>query len=1421
VIVDESSSGEASAPLAAGPVAAQRALIELAEVAGAGASLPAVLERVARAAATLVADALVHVWIASEDERELRLAVEVGGEPRSSGVELRRVLPLDEGLLGAVVRSAEPVIVPSLAEEFRLANPAWARDRGVRSFAGVRLSRGERALGVLCLWTWRPHAFSPLEVDLLRSFGAHAAVAVEGAALLEIAASRLRRLETLRAIEREISEQRDPDALLATISRRAVGLLDADAGGVYLLDETGGVLRPHAAFNWPDWMRGTSVAMGEGPVGATAARREGILVDDVAGSTPAPAPLRHRAMATQPLIAGAALQGVIVVTRDTAGRPFTATDLAILADFAVQASIALANARLLRLASARAERAKVAAEVGQMLASTRDADRMVDLIADKCREILGAEAFGFFRLGGNELLYARGFGLEDRFHRIALGEGLVGKAALERRAIVSADILQDPAIEVSAETRARVEALRLRAIVAVPLLTTDRVLGVVAIYHPTGFRCPTEDREFLETLAAHAAVSLENARLFAETRRRQEEAETLAAMTRTLTASLDLRTVLSRVAESVRELFAAEGGAIGLVTKHGPMRLAARVGLGADTLRRLVVAPGQGVTGWVLRNRQAFHTTEYAGDPRITETRIPEIEQAGIRGMMAVPVRLQEEIVGVLYAFWSAPKTLTAEQMSLAADLAGVAALAVANARLYEEARDREAEARALFEVGRLISSTLDPDRVFERIVERVLELMRVRACGIFRLDPDGLLRYARGSGLSPEFVREMTVRPGDGTSGRSVAERRPVWTAEILETDLVEDPAVRRLVESEGYRAVLSVPILAQGAPFGCLATYWWERHEPTSGEVQTLTSLATLAAVAIENARLYDATRRHVERLERLSRVNRAVSASLRLDDVLDEIARAAGALCDAPLATVWLADETGRVLVRRAFHGAPEIRAEMPERLAYGQGGVGLVAERRRAQLNVVVEGNAQIVARDALLRHGIRAFSGLPVMLGDRLLGVLAVSGRGDRSFAEADEALLQALVGQAAVAIQNARLYEDARAHEVEATRTLEELRRTQEQLVRMEKLRALGEMASGVAHDFNNVLAVILGRVQLLQRKLQDPTFRRWLDIVEQAALDGAQTVRQIQEFTRVRRDQPTQAVDVNQAVRDAVEMTRGRWQDEPQSRGVTIRLALDLGAIPPVDGQAPELREVLTNLVVNAAEALPRGGEIRIATRLWEGQVEVTVADTGVGMPDSVRRRIFEPFFSTKGPSGPGLGLAMVYGIVSRHGGEILVDTAEGVGSTFTIRLPVGRATQAPESAGPPAGADSVRVLVIDDEPFVRETLEEILRQQHHEVVAADDGVTGLARFRAGAFDLVMTDLAMPGMSGWQVARAVKSVRPEVPVVLVTGWGVEVEVDELQAHGVDRVMTKPFRFEDVQEVVASFRGPGELEPPPWGGTSS
>lgn len=1554
----------------------------LAAAATAGLTSRQVLELVAAAAATLTGEATVHLWLVDDDGQHLRLAAEHGARPGRKGSRLPTVLRMNQGLAGTIAHRREPLVISSVRRDRRLATSEWIRDQGLVSFAGVPFARADRVLGVLCLFTSRWHRFTRREVNLLRSFAAHAAVAIENAALFDAATSRLRRLETLREIEREISQQRDPEALLGLISRRATELLAADSATVYLLDEPTGRLRARGSFNAGSAIRDVDLPLGEGLAGAVAVRREGMIVNDYPRSTYAISPVPDRAWAVlaQPLLHGEALHGVILVRRLAIGRPFSQADLVQLGDFAVQASIALENARLLRLASARAERVKAAAEVGQLLASTRDADRILDVIAEKCREILGAEGFGLFRFepsGG--LRYVRGFGLDRDFmreHVLVVGEGVVGKAAAERRSVATADVLHDPAITLSPMSRRRVERQGSRALVAVPLLIHEEVLGVLAVYHPVGFRIPADEAEFLETLANHAATALENARLFAETQRRQESAETLAAITQTLAGSLDLRTVTSLVAEAIRRLLGSEGGAIGLTAPDGTIRLSARVGLGADAFRDVVVHPGEGVTGRVLERGEPFWTNDYASDPRITPAFADQVRAAGITSVLAVPVRLRDETVGVLCGFHGRPVQISSDDITLASDLAQVVAVAVANARLYEEARQREKEARALFEVGRLISATLDPERVFELIVEKVLDLMGVRACGIFRLDEDSVLRYVRGAGLSSAFVQTLAIPLGEGTSGRSVSERTSVWTTDLLADPTIPlNPTACRLVEQEGYRAVLSVPILIQGSPFGCLATYWWEPHVPSPDEVETLSSLATLVAVAIENTRLYGEARRHVARLETLNQINRAVSASLRLDAVLGEIATAAGTFFGASLATLWMADEERRTLIRQAGYGDAEILERIPTRLVYGQVGAGWVAEHREPLLDVSVESDHRMFGWEWIAPLGIRTLSAFPVLLGSRLLGVLAIGWGGKTALSGADLTLLQTLMGQAAIAIENARLYEEARSHEAEAvglaetsrvfsatlrreailvglaeaacrligatwsvhtvdpktrelrvaavmhpgspgamppsardaaptesrqtlaqgvvttgaplhlrrvddlpagdparreleglgirsavlvpvgtggvvravlagsthegsrqfaerdvrlaqaiadragialenarlfeelTQAYQDIKTAQEQLVRTEKLRALGEMASGVAHDFNNLLAAILGRVQLIQRRVEDPKLKEWLDIIEQAALDGAQTVRQIQEFTRVRRDQPTQTVDLNQAVRDAVEITRTRWQSETQSRGLDVQVFLRLDPVPAVDGHPAELREAFTNLLLNAVDALPQGGTITLTTRRVEGSTEVSVADTGVGMSESVRRRIFEPFFSTKGPKGTGLGLAMVYGIVSRHGGDIAVESREGKGSTFTIRLPIGREQPTARAFSPTLSSDSaVRVLVIDDEDHVREILADMLRVEHHQVVVADRGVEGLERFRREAFDLVMTDLAMPGMSGWQVAQAIKALRPEVPVVLVTGWGVEVPADELRASGVDRVMAKPFRFQDVKEILASFR---------------
>ena len=261
--------------------------------------------------------------------------------------------------------------------------------------------------------------------------------------------------------------------------------------------------------------------------------------------------------------------------------------------------------------------------------------------------------------------------------------------------------------------------------------------------------------------------------------------------------------------------------------------------------------------------------------------------------------------------------------------------------------------------------------------------------------------------------------------------------------------------------------------------------------------------------------------------------------------------------------------------------------------------------------------------------------------------------------------------------------------------------------------------------------------------------------------------------------------------------------------QGVEQRVVTSFAAVPLVSGDPAELREALTNLILNAVDAMPDGGTLTLATRAEADTAVVTVADTGAGMTEEVKRRLFEPFFTTKGVKGTGLGLSLTFGIVSRHGGQIEVDSVPGTGTQFTLRFPVvsPAAGAALGRARAPVAEDArpARCLVADDEELVREMLSDLLAQAGHAVVAAASGAEAIERFRAEAFDLVLTDLGMAEVNGWQVARACKELRPDVPVLLVTGWGVELSAQELAAHGVDAVLAKPLRVDDLLAAVASF----------------
>lgn len=371
----------------------------------------------------------------------------------------------------------------------------------------------------------------------------------------------------------------------------------------------------------------------------------------------------------------------------------------------------------------------------------------------------------------------------------------------------------------------------------------------------------------------------------------------------------------------------------------------------------------------------------------------------------------------------------------------------------------------------------------------------------------------------------------------------------------------------------------------------------------------------------------------------------------------------------------------------------------------------------------------------------------------------------------------------------------------------DELRMMQEQLVQSEKLRAIGEIASGIAHDFNNALGVILGNAQLLGKNIHNPTDVERLKSIERAALDAAETVRRIRQFTKQEKAENPVLLNLGELVTEVVNMLKPVWQDSVQVDGKGIEVKVEEKSQAFVMGVAAEIREVLTNILLNAIQAMPVGGRIHASVGLDDDVAWVKIADTGIGMTEEVRKRIFDPFFTTRGVEGTGLGMSVAYGIISRHGGTISVESESGVGTAVTIFLPSAAENMSQTEEDVCVGttnAQPARVLVVDDEEMFGQVIAQMLGECGYTSCVVQSGVEAVETFQKDNFDLVLTDLGMPEMSGWQVAQIVKEIRPDVPVVLLTGWGSSLDVDQIADSQIDGMLAKPVKMADLSNTISA-----------------
>lgn len=545
---------------------------------------------------------------------------------------------------------------------------------------------------------------------------------------------------------------------------------------------------------------------------------------------------------------------------------------------------------------------------------------------------------------------------------------------------------------------------------------------------------------------------------------------------------------------------------------------------------------------------------------------------------------------------------------------------------------------------------------------------------------------------------------------------------------------------------------------------------------------------------------------RLKSLIDAGCAMGNCQSLDELFDFFINLVVQELDVERASLMLLDPQSKVLRIAASQGLVDVDVDAV-RVPLGEGVAGAVAKTGQPFLVKDAESDPRVSKISNAKWAG--SFISTPIVLSvpikaqGTVLGVLNVTDRhSGKPFDEADLSYLSGLSGQVAVAIDRARNFEKLQA-------AYESVKAAQEKLVASEKIKALGQMAAGVAHDFNNALSIIMGKAQIEIDKIADGTvdsqsLSGTLETIMKVSSRVAERIKRIQDYTRIRKDVADGPVDINAVIKEALEMTKPKWFEESKAQGRPINVRMELTEVLPVSGNVYELTQVLENLIFNAAEAMPQGGELTFRTYAEGNSIVLQVSDTGIGMDEETRERLFEPFFTTK-EGGQGLGSSIIYSIVERHDGEIAIDSKPGEGSTFTLRFPRPQSISFGASRAEVQARDTVRpvrILLVDDDELVLETYEEGLSLKGHQVVVAHSGSEALVALDKEGFDVMITDLSMQGMAGLELAEKAKKIKPNLPIILLSGWAIQHAENKIKQVGIDYIVPKPCSIEELGDTI-------------------
>jgi two-component system, NtrC family, sensor kinase len=983
---------------------------------------------------------------------------------------------------------------------------------------------------------------------------------------------------------------------LETMLRRLVRLTGAGAGALGF---------------WPP--RGESVVVATGTLVDGPTLRAHVAGPTTAGRIPALSRGGRRLLARR-IVLGTARQpvGALVLV----GRPGARWRVALPGDFGRELGAAIAQVWRLRQGALRVT---VHNDVTRLLVSSDPVDEVLRVFAEGLGRLVSFDSLAIGLLDPErpefeviDVLARSVPRVPPRDDRMLLDRTLLAQVVASGAPVRIDDLTAPTVPEVSRQVLAE---RGLTSALLVPLVSRGGVFGALtlAARRPAAF--DDADVEIAAELARPLASAIEHRRLLDESRRRAEELAALYSTSQLITARLDVASVLERISRSVTGLIGSTGCGIGLLD-IGRARLvqAAAHGFKSDEWRALTLPVGEGIIGRCAESGVAIRVDDVRTDSRSARRDVDE--QEGIRSMLCVPLRVAGALLGVISAFSTRPAAFSAHHQRVLEAFAEQAGIAVQNAKLFEESLKRTRETRALFEAGRTVTASLDPERTVRVIMEQARAVLGVASCGIMTLDPvTQQLTLVASLDLPEDVIREVVVPSGEGIAGRAVRDLRPRQSA-----DLFHDPRVRyrELPRQSGLRAAMAAPLRVGDRAIGVIEVFHREVHQFTAAEEELLVALADQAAIALEHARLYEGLETMVaERTRELDRQKRFVEV------VLETL----------PLG-VFVLDPALHV-VRANREGARTLGCDPATRASF----LTVVAPERAADV-------------ETFLRQ---AFAGDEVTRQEQEMAVAGELKRFRLTTAP--------LPGG------------DDGAHLIVLVEDITLAKQLERQMLLTERLTTAGRLAAGVAHELNNPLATIAGCAESLQGRLKESAlagrpeladFPTYLGLVEEEAYRCKDITGSLLQFVRDPGSRRT-PTDLNGLVLKTIELI------SHQARYAEGELSPELDeTLTEVTVNEGQLRQVFLGLASNALDAMEGRGRLTIRTRRARREIEIEFEDEGPGIPEEVAQRIWDPFFTTKPPGqGTGLGLAIAQGIVTDHGGRIEMQTHVGKGSIFRVVLP------------------------------------------------------------------------------------------------------------------------------------------------------